>query len=74
MLASELEGIARTLSAKERARLVEVFLESLQDTSAAEVAAAWNREIEARLKAYEHGELESVSAEAVFAEVRLLGQ
>ena len=74
MLASELEDIARTLSAKERARLVEVLLESLRDTPAAEVATAWNREIEARLKAYEHGELESVSAEVVFAEARLLGR
>ena len=49
MLASELEKAARTLSAKERAWLVEVLLESLQDTPVAEVAIAWNREIEARL-------------------------
>ena len=73
MLASELEKVARTLSAKERARLVEVLRESLQDTPAAEVATAWNRAIEARLGAYERGELQSLSAESVFAEVRLLG-
>lgn len=59
MLASELGKVARTLSAKERARLVEVLRESLQDTPAAEVATAWNREIEARLDAYERGELQS---------------
>lgn len=72
MLASELERVARTLSAEERARLAEVLLESLQETPAAEVATAWNREIEARIRAYERGELESPSAEAVFAEARLL--
>ncbi|AWP25019.1 addiction module antitoxin RelB [Acidiferrobacter sp. SPIII_3] len=74
MLASELEKVARTLSAKERARLVEAFLESLQDTPAAEVATAWNREIEARLHAYERGELQSLRAESVFAQARLLGR
>ena len=55
MLASELEKVARMLSAKERARLVEVLLESLQDTPVAEAATARNREIEARLSAYERG-------------------
>ena len=55
MLASELEKGARTLSAKERARLVAVLLESLQDTPVAGAATAWNREIEARLSAYERG-------------------
>ena len=74
MLASELEKVARTLSAKERARLVEVLLESLQDTPAAEVATAWNREIEARLDAYERGELQSFTAESVCAQARLLGR
>lgn len=74
MLPSELEKVARTLSAKERAWLVEVLLESLQETPAAEVTTAWNREIEARLHAYERGELESLGAEAVFAEARLLGR
>ncbi len=74
MLASELEKAARTLSTKERARLVEVLLESLQDTPEAEMATAWNREIEARLHAYERGELESLSAESVFAQARRLGR
>ena len=74
MLASELEKVARTLSAKERARLVEALRESLQDTPAAEVATAWNREIEARLDAYERGELQSLRAESVFAQARLLGR
>ena len=73
MWPSELEKAARTLSAKERARLVKVLLESLQDTPAAELATAGNREIEARLPAYERGGLESFSAELVFAEARLLG-
>ena len=74
MLASELEKVARMLSAKERARLVEVLLESLQDTPVAGAATAWNREIEARLDAYERGELQSLRAESVFAQARLLGR
>ncbi len=74
MWPSELEKAARTLSAKRRGRLVEVLLESLQDTRAAEVATAGNRAIEARLPAYERGELDSFSAGSVFAEARLFGR
>ena len=57
MLVSEFEKATMYISAKERAQLVEP----------PEVAAAWNREIEARLLVYERGELESFSAESVFA-------
>ncbi|MHB8254875.1 MAG: addiction module protein [Acidiferrobacter sp.] len=74
MSPSELEKAARTLPADERARLVEVLLESLQETPTAEIEAAWSREIEARIRAYECGELESLSAETVFAEARLLNR
>lgn len=74
MSPSELEKAVRTLPADGRARLVEVPLESLQEAPTAEIEAAWSREIEARIRAYECGELESLSAERVFAEARLLNR
>ena len=70
MSLSELEKKARALSPEERARLAEVLLESLQVPPLADVEAAWNKEIEERIAAYERGELEVFAAEAVFAEAR----
>lgn len=52
---SELEQQVRTLSAEERARLAEILLESLQASSLSEIEAAWNREIEERVAAYDRG-------------------
>ena len=70
----ELEQQARSLSADERARLAEILLESLQDAPLAEVEAAWNREIEERVAAYDRGELQTHPAEEVFAEARRLAR
>jgi putative addiction module component (TIGR02574 family) len=67
---SELEQQARALSDDERARLAEVLLESLQETPLSEVEAAWNREIEERVAAYDRGEVQVYPAEDVFAEAR----
>ena len=67
---SELEQQARALSPDERARLAEVLLESLQAPPLTDVEAAWNQEIEARISAYDRGELEVFAAESVFAEAR----
>ncbi|MBU6485040.1 MAG: addiction module protein [Betaproteobacteria bacterium] len=69
-LLSELEQQSRALSQDERARLAEVLLESLQGPPLAEVEAAWNREIEERIAAYDRGDLQATSAEDVFAEAR----
>ncbi len=69
-LLSELEQQARSLSPDDRARLAELLLESLQGTPLPEVEAAWNREIEERVAAYDRGELPAVPAEDVFAEAR----
>jgi len=65
---------AQTLSPQERARLVEVLLESLRDTEVAEIEAAWEREIVDRVAAYERGEVETFAAEEVFAEARRLAR
>jgi hypothetical protein len=51
-------------------RLAEILLESLQITSLAEIEAAWNKEIEARISAYERGETDVFAAEGVFAEAQ----
>ncbi|HEX8905761.1 MAG TPA: addiction module protein [Longimicrobiaceae bacterium] len=49
-----------------RARLADVLAESVEK----EVAAAWDEEIGRRLDAYERGELKTIPAEEVLAELR----
>ncbi len=68
----EIEQQVHTLSAEERARLAEVLLESLQESPLADIEAAWEREIEERVAAYDRGELQTFSVEDVFAEARRL--
>lgn len=70
----ELKKQAKSLTPEERAQLAEVLLESLQDAPLAEIEAAWDREIEARAAAYDRGELQTISAEDVFAEARRLAR
>jgi putative addiction module component (TIGR02574 family) len=70
----ELEKQAKSLTADERARLAELLLESIQDSPLAEIEAAWDREIEERAAAYDRGELQTISAEEVFAEARRLAR
>mgnify|MGYP001602212558 FL=1 len=67
---AEIEHQARMLSPDERARLVEVLLESLQDTSLPGIEAEWHREIEARVAAYDRGEIPTYPSEDVFAEAK----
>jgi len=66
----ELEQQAKALTPEERARLAEVLLESIQDAPIADIKDAWDREIEQRVAAYDRGELQTISAEDVFAETR----
>lgn len=68
----DVEKQAKSLTVEERAQLAEALLESLQDAPLAEIEAAWNREIEERVAAYDRGELQTISAEDVFAEARRL--
>ena len=70
----ELEHQARALSPEERARLADVLLESLREAPLAEIEADWDLEIEKRVAAYDRGELETFSAENVFAEARRLAR
>jgi len=66
----EIEEQARSLPAEERARLAESLLESLRPEGTAEVEAAWEQEIEARVAAFRRGEEEPIDGEAVLAELR----
>ena len=55
---------------KELADLVELLLESLHEPTIAEIEAAWDAEIARRVEAFERGEVQTYSAEDVFAEAR----
>ena len=65
----EPETKSKSLTPEERAQLAGLFLESL-DAPLSEIEDAWEREIEQRAAAYHRGELQTVSAEDLFAEAR----
>ena len=67
---AELAERGRALAPEERSRLVELLLESLHEPPLSEIEAAWDKEIERRVAAYERGEVETFAAEDVFAEAR----
>lgn len=69
----EIEQQARALSAEERATLAETLLESLQ-SPLSDIEAAWAREIEDRVAAFDRGETQPYAAEDVFAEARRLSR
>ena len=71
---AEIVREARSLSVEERARLAEVLLESLHEAPLAEIEAVWDRAIEERAAAYDRVELQTISAEDVFAEARRLAR
>lgn len=70
----ELERQARRLPPEERAQLAELLLESLHDSPAGEIEAAWAAEIQQRVAAFERGGLKTYSAEEVFAEARRIAK
>ncbi len=69
-LVAELAEQARGLAPGERSRLVDLLIETLHESPLAEVEAAWTLEVERRVAAYDRGEVETFSAEDVFAEAR----
>ena len=69
---ADLEREVRDLSPEERARLVNVILESLNVAEVGDVEADWAAEIERRVLAYERGEVQLVPAEEVFAKARAI--
>ena len=69
-LVAELAERGRSLALEDRSRLVELLLDTLHEPPLAEIEAAWDKEIERRIAAYERGEVEIFAAEDVFAEAR----
>lgn len=66
---NQIKEQALSLEPEERAKLVEVMLESLSDPLAM-IKDAWSQEIEERVLAHDRGELHVYPAEDVFAEAR----
>lgn len=67
---SDLKKEAAQLSEHERAELALSLIESLDGPADPNVEEAWAQEIERRVREFEKGEAESVSAEEVFARIR----
>ena len=65
----QIEEQARELTPEERAKLAQSLLESLR-APVAEVEAAWAKEIDRRVAAFDRGELPAYPAEDIFAEAR----
>ncbi len=70
----EIEELAKSLPPEERARLAESLLESLQQEGVAEVEAAWEQEIQARVAVYRRGEEKVIDGESVLAELRQIAR
>jgi putative addiction module component (TIGR02574 family) len=71
---SELVKRGRALAPKDRERLVDELLESLNEPAANELNAAWESEIERRLAEYDRGDVQAIDAEEVFAKARRIAQ
>jgi putative addiction module component (TIGR02574 family) len=69
---TRIEQQARALSEDERARLALSLIKSLEPADACDLEAAWRPAIEARLAAYDRGEVNARPADEVFAEIRRL--
>ncbi len=65
---ADLAAQGKTLSPEERVRLLDLLLESLDETPHGAIEAAWAAEIERRVLAHERGEGELLDVESVMAE------
>lgn len=71
---AELAQRGRALEPRDRERLVNLLLDSLEDAPDPAVEEAWRHEIGRRVAAYERGEATLFDAEEVMAEARLLAR
>ena len=67
-LVTELAARGRMLPPEERVRLLDLLLESLDETPNTEIERAWTAEITRRVVAHERGEGKLFDAEEVMAE------
>jgi putative addiction module component (TIGR02574 family) len=70
----ELAERGKALTPEDRSRLVDMLLESLNEAPLAEVEAAWDKEVENRLAAYDRGEIQAIDGEEVLAKARALAR
>ena len=70
MRQDEVLEAALSLPETDRANIADRLLLSLDATTEREIDALWAQEAEARIEAYEAGEIDAVPGEEVFAEVR----
>jgi len=73
-LVVELAQRGRALEPKDRERLVDLLLDSLQDAPDPAVEEAWRLEIRRRVAAYEQGETTLFDADEVMAEAKRLAR
>jgi Putative addiction module component len=71
---AELVERGKSLSPEDRARLVDLLLETLEGASTPGVEAAWRTELRSRISAYERGEAVLYDADEVIAEATRLTQ
>ena len=69
MTATEKSSLLQ-LPANERAELAELLLRSFDGPGQAEIDAAWSRESEDRVAAFDRGEINAVDGAAAMAELR----
>jgi putative addiction module component (TIGR02574 family) len=70
----ELAKLGKALAPDQRARLIDILLESLQESPISEVEQAWELEIEQRLADYDGGDTISIDSEEVFAKARSIAK
>ena len=71
---TELAQRGKALLQEDRSRLLDILLESLHETTIAEVEAVWEVEIERRLAEYDRGETNRIDADEVFAKARSIAR
>ncbi len=69
---AELARRVRALAPEDRARLVDLLLDSLEDSPDPAVEEVWRHEIRRRIAAYERGEAQLYDADEVMAEAKRL--
>jgi putative addiction module component (TIGR02574 family) len=70
----ELAEQGKALAPQDRSRLVDMLLVSLREDPVAQIEAAWDEEVERRLKAYDRGEVQAIDGEEVLAKARALAR
>ena len=68
----ELAERGKALAPDDRARLVDLLLESLHEAPLGEVEAAWDAEAERRWAAYERGDIQALDGEELLVRARAL--